>query len=112
MLDVLGGMRLDHVNSVFAKGLFLDNLWTSGWSFLLAPRAFKRVYGVLMLLAAGGSFAWLQTKVRTENARLIRDWHPLILCSLLTCATAGAFYLFALKHLAAYNFRRYHRIIS
>lgn len=104
MLDVLGGMRLEHVNTVFAKGLFLDNLWTSGWSFLGVPRSFKRVYGVLILLAAGGSFAWLQASLRNENKRQIRAWCPLILCALLTCLTACAFYLFALKHLAVYNF--------
>ena len=104
MLDVLGGVRLEHVNSVFAKGLFLDNLWTSGWSFLGVPRSFKRVYGVLMLLAAGGSFAWLLASLRYENKRHIRVSCPLILCALLTCATTGAFYLFALKHLAVYNF--------
>ena len=103
-MDILGGMQFEHIMSVFAKGLFLDNLWTSGWSFLLVPRAFKRVYGVLMLLAAGGSFAWLQTKVRTENERLVRDWCPLIVCFLLTCATTCALYLYVLKHLAVYNF--------
>ncbi len=103
VLDVLGGMRFGHLRSVFAKSLFLDNLWTSGWSFLGVPRTFKRVYGVLMLLAVGGIFAWLQTSLRRENTRQIRDWCPLILCLLLTCATAGAFYLFALKHLAVYN---------
>jgi hypothetical protein len=104
MLDVLSGMRLEHAGSVFAKGLFLDNLWTSGWSFLGVPRSFKLAYGVLMLLAAGGSFAWLLASLRNENKRHIRDWCLLILCALLACATAGAFYLFALKHLAAYNF--------
>ena len=103
-LDILGGMQLDHIMSFFAKSLFLDNLWTSGWSFLGVPRAFKRVYGVLMLLAAGGSFAWLQTRLRTGSIRLIRDWPPLVICILLTVSTTCALYVFALKHLAVYNF--------
>lgn len=103
-LDILGGMQLEHIGSFFAKGLFLDNLWTSGWSFLGVPKYFKRVYFVLILLAAGGSFAWLQTALRIENKRLVREWCPVIMCFLLTCATASALYLFALKHLAVYNF--------
>ncbi len=103
-LDILGGMKLEHIMSFFAKSIFLDNLWTSGWSFMGVPRAFKRVYGVLMLLAAGGSFAWLSIRTRDKNLLFIRDWSPLILCFLLTCVTACALYLYALKHLAVYNF--------
>lgn len=103
LLDLVMCMRLDHVKNVLAKGILLDNLWTSGWSTLAMPSFFKRVYGILLLMAAGGLFAWLQASLRNENTRHIREWCPLILCLLLTCAMAGAYYLYALKLLAVAN---------
>lgn len=104
MLDVLGGIRVEHCWSFFVDSLFLSNLWTSGWSFLHTPRLFLWAYAVLSLLAAGGSLGWLRIRPRDKNMLFIRDWSPLILCLLLICATTCALYVFALKHLAAYNF--------
>jgi len=104
MVDVLGGMRFSHLNDFLAKSICLDNLWTSGWSFLGLPRFLKWVYGVLLLVAATGSFFWIGARSRSENAGIIHDWYSLVVCILLAVMTTCALYLFALKHVVAYNF--------
>ncbi len=104
LFDVVGGMRIQHFHDFLLKSMCLDNLWTSGWSFLQPPKLLKRIYAVFLLAAGLGSFVWLRPRARSENGSMIHDWRPLVLCFLLTSVTTCALYFFALKHLAAYNF--------
>jgi len=56
-VDSFRAIRADHIESFFVGRLIQENLWTSGWSFLMPDRLFVNAYSWILVIAFGGLLA-------------------------------------------------------
>lgn len=102
-LDVLGLVRIHHIKEFFLDRLILNNLWTSGWSFLLADSAWMLLYKYTVFAVLGGAIAWGVRCARARSGARCIPSPSLLLCALIIGATFAAAYAHALNSIFAHG---------